>query len=66
MAPTNWIYVFAIAAITAFCFWKPNFPKQLAPKVGIRSERGAMIFLVIYWITIPVIIHRLMAQIRLE
>lgn len=61
----NWIYIAAIAAIVAFCFWKPDFPKRLAPRLGIRSERGLRIFLVIYWIAIPVIIHRLMTGLRI-
>ena len=65
MSPT-WLYALPIAAVVAFCFWKPNFPRILAPKIGIRSERALMVFLVIYWITVPVIIHRLMAQIRIE
>ncbi|HAA93376.1 MAG TPA: hypothetical protein DCS82_11260 [Rhodospirillaceae bacterium] len=55
-------YLLAIAAIVAFCFWQPAFPKKLAPKLGIQSERAQMIFLVIYWIAIPVVIHRLMAM----
>ena len=62
----TWLYALPIALIVGSCFWKPNFPRVLAPKIGIRSERGVMTFLVIYWITVPVIIHRLMAQIRIE
>ena len=62
----TWLYALPIALTIGFCFWKPNFPRVLAPKIGIRSERGVMIFLVIYWITVPVIIHRLMAQIPIE
>ncbi|MDD9924855.1 MAG: hypothetical protein OXR03_03415, partial [Rhodospirillaceae bacterium] len=62
----TWLYALPIALIVGFCFWKPNFPRVLAPKIGIRSERDVMIFLVIYWIAVPVIIHRLMAQIRIE
>jgi len=61
----NWSYIAAIAAVVAFCFWKPDFPKRLAPRLGIRSERGMLIFLVIYWIAIPVVIHRLMSRISL-
>ena len=53
-------YGLAIAAIVGFCFWKPDFPKILAPKIGIRSDKSTKIFLVVYWIGIPVIIHRLM------
>jgi hypothetical protein len=53
-------YLLAIAAIVAFCFWKPDFPKRLAPKLSLKSERSKKIFLVVYWITIPVVIHRLM------
>jgi hypothetical protein len=62
----NWFYGMALVAIAAFCFWKPDFPKRLAPKIGIRGEGGLSLFLVVYWVTIPVIIHRLMSQIRLE
>lgn len=65
MSPT-WLYAVPIAAIIAFCFWKPDFPRMLAPKLGISSEKGMMVFLVVYWIAIPVGIHRLMAQIRIE
>lgn len=61
----TWLYGLLIAAIVAFCFWKPGFPRRLAADVGIKSERGVMIFLIVYWITIPVIIHRLMAQIHI-
>ena len=53
-------YLSAIVAIVGFCFWKPNFPKHLAPKLGIKSEKAERIFLVLYWIAIPVILHRLM------
>lgn len=53
-------YALAIAAIVGFCFWKPDFPKTLSPTLGIRSDKGVKVFLVIYWITIPVIVHRLM------
>lgn len=58
---SSWFPALAILTIVAFCFWKPDFPKRVAPKLGVRGERGTTIFLVIYWITIPVIIHRLMA-----
>ena len=54
-------YLLAIATITGFCFWKPNVPNLLARKLGLKNERGEKIFLVVYWITIPVVIHRLMA-----
>ena len=62
----TWLYAVPITAIVVFCFWRPNFPRQLAPKLGITSETGMMVFLVVYWIAIPVVIHRLMAQIRIE
>lgn len=62
----SWIYISAIAGVVAFCFWKPDFPKRLAETIGIRSERGVRIFLVLYWIAVPVVIHRLMAQVRFE
>jgi hypothetical protein len=63
---TTWLFALPIAAIVGFCFWKPNFPRVLALKFGIKSERSLMIFLVVYWVTIPILIHRLMAQIRVE
>jgi hypothetical protein len=53
-------YLAAIVAIVGFCFWKPDFPKRIAPKLGINSKRGEKVFLVIYWIAVPVILHRLM------
>ncbi len=62
----NWIYRTAIVALGGFCFWKPDFPKRLAPRIGIRNAKAAQVFLVVYWFTIPVIIHRLMSQISLE
>ena len=58
-----WLYGLAIVAIVAFCFWKPDFPRRLAPIVGIHGEFGTKIFLVVYWIAIPIVIHRLMSQI---
>ena len=62
----TWLFTLPIALIVGFCFWKPNFPRVLASELGIKSERGVMIFLIIFWVTVPVIIHRLMAQIHLE
>ena len=52
------LYLAIAAAIIAFCFWKPNFPKTLAPRIGIRSERTLRWFLLVYWIVIPVVIYR--------
>ena len=52
------LYLAIAAAIIAFCFWKPNFPKSLAARVGLRSERGLRWFLLINWIAIPVVIYR--------
>ena len=60
----TWImlpYLLAIATIIGFCFWKPNVPNLLAQKLGLKHERGEKIFLVVYWITIPVVIPRRMA-----
>jgi hypothetical protein len=62
----NGIYLLAIAAIVAGCFWKPDFPKRLAAKAGLRNERGMRVFLILYWISIPIVIHRLMSLVRLE
>ncbi len=61
----NWFYIFTIVALTAFCFWKPDFPKKTAPKFGIHGAGGLKIFLIFYWVMIPIIIHQLMSQIRL-
>ena len=63
---TTWLYALPIAAIVGFCFWKPNFPRLIATKFGISGEKGMMVFLVVYRIAVPVVIHRLMAQIRIE
>ena len=52
------LYMAIAAAIIAFCFWKPNFPKALAARVGVRSERALRWFLLVYWIAIPVVIYR--------
>ena len=62
----NWVYGLAVAAIVGFCFRKPDFPKRLATKVGVRSDMWMTVFLILYWIAVPVAIHRLMSQIRLE
>ena len=57
------LYGALIVGIVGFCFWKPKFPNQLAKRLRIKSARGVQVFLVLYWISIPVIIHRLMSMI---
>ena len=58
MGLAAFLYLAIAAAIFAFCFWRPNFPKALAPHIGIRSERALRWFLLVYWIVIPVVIYR--------
>lgn len=52
------IYLSIAAAIIAFCFWRPNFPRVVAARVGLRSETAVRRFLLIYWIAVPVVIYR--------
>ena len=54
----GYLYLAAAGAILAFCFWKPDFPKALANRFGVRSEQGQRRFLLLYWIAIPVVIYR--------
>ncbi len=54
----SYIYLAIAAAIVAFCFWKPNFPKTVAARIGLRGETAVRRFLVVYWIAIPVVIYR--------
>lgn len=55
---TGSLYLAAAGAITAFCFWRPNFPKALAARIGIGSEQALRSFLLVYWIAVPVVIYR--------
>ena len=52
----------AIIIIVSFCFWKPDFPKNILPKIGIQNVKIAGVFLGFYWISIPVIIYCLMTM----
>ena len=52
----------ATIAIVSFCFWKPNFPQNILPKIGIQNVKIAGVFLGFYWISIPVIIYCLMTM----
>lgn len=52
------IYLAIAAAIVAFCFWKPNFPRAIAARIGLRSETAIRRFLLVYWIAVPVVIYR--------
>ena len=55
---SSYLYFAAAAAIIGFCFWKPNFPRSVAGRIGIRSDTGMRRFLLIYWLSIPVVIYR--------
>jgi hypothetical protein len=56
---THSIFYLAIAAaIMAFCFWKPQFPRAVAAWIGLRTESAVRRFLLAYWIAVPVVIYR--------
>ena len=52
----------AAIAIVSFCFWKPNFPKNILSKIGVQNVKIEVVFLGTYWISIPVIIYCLMTM----
>ena len=52
----------ATIAIVSFCFWKPNFPQKILPKIGIQNVKIEGVFLGFYWISIPVIIYCIMTM----
>ena len=52
----------AAIAIVSFCFWKPNFPQNILTKIGVQNVKIEVVFLGIYWISIPVIIYCLMTM----
>ncbi len=56
--PHSILYLSIAAGIIAFCFWKPNFPRAVAARIGLHSETGLRWFLLIYWIAVPVVIYR--------
>jgi len=58
LGPHSIIYLAIAAAIIAFCFWKPQFPRTVAERIGLRSEPVLRWFLLIYWIAVPVVIYR--------
>ena len=53
--------ILAIAAIVIFCFWKPDLPYQLGLKLGFLTPTKILIFLILYWLSIPLILYSLMA-----
>ena len=53
----------AAIAIVSFCFWKPNFPQNILPKIGVQNDKIVGFFLGFYWISIPVMIYCLMTMI---
>jgi hypothetical protein len=55
---TSYLYFAAAAAVLAFSFWKPRFPRTLAARLGLRRERALGVFLLVYWIAVPVVIYR--------
>jgi len=63
LSPQAFFAILAIAAIVIFCFWKPNFPHQLALKIGFQIPTAIYIFLVVYWLSIPLILYSLMTLI---
>ncbi len=52
----------AAIAIVIFCFWKPNFPKNILSKIGVQNVKIEVVFLGFYWISIPLIIYCLMTM----
>ena len=61
--PQAFLAILAIAAIVIFCFWKPDFPNKLALKLGFKIPTAVYIFLVVYWLSIPLILYSLMTLI---
>ena len=55
---SSYLYLAAAAVIVGFCFWKPNFPRLIATRIGIRGETAMRRFLLVYWLSIPVVIYR--------
>ena len=53
--------ILAIAIIVIFCFWKPDLPYQLALKLGFQTPTTILIFLILYWLSMPLILYSLMA-----
>ncbi len=60
IGPHSIIYLSIAAGIIGFCFWKPQFPRAVAARIGLRSETAVRRFLLIYWIAVPVVIYRLL------
>lgn len=58
LGPHSIIYLAIAAAIIAFCFWKPHFPRTIAVRIGLQSESAVRRFLLVYWIAVPVVIYR--------
>lgn len=55
---SSYFYFAAAAAIVGFCFWKPNFPRLIATRIGICGDAAMRRFLLVYWLSIPVVIYR--------
>jgi len=58
LTTSSYLYLAVAAAIIGFCFWKPNFPRWIARRIGIRSDSGMRRFLLVYWLSVPVVIYR--------
>jgi len=58
LTASSYLYLAVAAAIIGFCFWKPNFPRLVAARIGIRSDAGMRRFLLVYWLIVPVVIYR--------
>jgi len=54
----SYSYFAGAAAIIAFSFWKPGFPRTLAGWLRIRSDKWQRRFLLLYWIAVPVVMYR--------
>ena len=52
----------AITVIVSFCFWKPDFPKNILTKIGNQNVKVEVFFMGFYWISIPVVIYCLMTM----
>jgi len=58
LTAASYAYFATAAAIIAFSFWKPRFPRMLAGWLRIRDETWQRRFLLVYWIAVPVVMYR--------
>lgn len=58
LTAASYAYFIVAAAIIVFSFWKPQFPRALAGRLRIRSEKWQQRFLLFYWIAVPVVMYR--------